>query len=370
MLIDAIDIYLVRHPLKSPWRTAYGSDSYILSVMVQIHSGSLSAWAESSPLAMPTYSPEYAQGVYYLNTEIFAPLVVGQDIDDASQFEILFGQFKGNPFAKSVIEMAWWALEAERRGIPLHRLLGGSDEPVSVGADFGIQDSLDELVRLVGTAVDGGYPRVKLKVSRGWDLEVVKTIRSNFQNLKFHIDCNSGYTLEDIKLFQKMDAYDLAMIEQPLNHTDIRDHAFLQNNIDTPICLDESCNSVRAAHEALELGACRFMNIKPGRVGGIRNALLVHNVCRDAQVGCWIGGMLESSVGVGMLVELATLDNITYPNDIMPSFKFFNEEISEKEIALHSPGLVLPSTIAGTEYKPIPERLHRRTISHKRVESA
>ena len=369
MLIDAIDIYLVRHPLKTPWRTAYGSDSYILSVMVQLHSGVFSAWAESSPLALPTYSSEFAQGVYYLNSEVFAPMVLGQDITDASQISSLFEQFKGNPFAKSVIEMAWWALESKLRGVPLHRLLGGSDSPVSVGADFGIQDSLDDLVELVGTAVDAGYPRGKLKVSRGWDLEVVKTIRSVFPDLTFHIDCNSGYTLEDIDMFHQMDAYNLAMIEQPLFHTDLIDHAYLQKHIDTPICLDESCNSVRAAHIALELEACKYINIKPGRVGGIRNALLIHNACRDAHVGCWIGGMLESSVGVGMLVELSTLNNITYPNDIMPSSKFFNEEISQKEIVLDSPGFVLPSEVAGTEYEPIAERLVQRTVSHKRFES-
>ena len=369
MLISAIDIYLVKHPLKTPWRTAYGSDSYILSIMVQLHSGDISAWAESSPLALPTYSSEFAQGVYYLNTEVLAPLAVGQDISDASQIDSLFGQFKGNPFAKSVIEMAWWALESKCRGVPLHRLIGGSDVAVAVGADFGIQDSLDDLVEQVGTAVDRGYPRVKLKVSRGWDLEVVKTIRNVFPDLVFHIDCNSGYTLEDIDMFRQMDAYNLAMIEQPLHHTDLLDHACLQKAIDTPICLDESCNSVRTAHKALELEACKYINIKPGRVGGIRNALLIHDACQDADVGCWIGGMLESSVGVGMLVELATLSNITYPNDIMPSSKFFSEEISQKEIELISPGFVLPSEIAGTEYEPITERLLQRTVSHKRFGS-
>ena len=368
MYIDAIDLFLVRHPLKRPWRTAYGSDSEILSVIVQMHSGSQSAWSESSPLAMPTYSPEFAQGVYYLNSELFAPLVIGQEIDDATQIEVLFQHFKGNPFAKAAIEMAWWALESQLRQIPLHTLLGGSDGAVAVGADFGIQDSLDELVRLVGTAVDSGFSRVKLKASRGWDYEVVKTIRSNFPNLMIHIDCNCGYTLEDLAFFQSLDRFDLAMIEQPLHYGDLRDHAFLQKHIATPLCLDESCNSPRAAHEAIELGSCKYMNIKPGRVGGIGNSLLIHDACRDAGIGCWVGGMLESSVGVGMLLELATLDNIVYPNDIFPSSYLYAEEISEKELVLSGPGLMQPSLIAGTEYTPVPERLKERTIAHKRVE--
>jgi len=368
MFIDAIEVYCVRHPLIIPWRTAYGEDREILSVLTRIHSGSYSAWSETSPLAFPTYSPEFAMGVYYLVSKVFAPLVVGTQVDSSEQFETLFKQFKGNPFAKSALEIAWWTLEAELQGVPLHKLFNGSDAEVSVGADFGVQDTLDELICKVGTAVDADFPRVKLKVKPGWDLNVVSEVRRVFPNLTMHIDCNSGYSLDDLPLFKQMDAYGLAMIEQPLFHADIRDHAILQSSIDTPICLDESCNSPRAAREAVEMKACRYINIKPGRVGGILNSLLIHDMCKDAGIGCWIGGMLESAVGVGMLIELATLDNIRYPNDLIPSSYFFKQELTESEIVLSRPGFMKPSSLPGTGYKPVPERLKERMVLHEIIE--
>lgn len=368
MLIEALDVYYVRHPLKNPWRTAYGEDAEIFSTVVAMHGGGHTGWSDTSPLRLPTYSPEFAYGVYYLVSEVFAPLTVGREIDSAEMFDTLFSQFKGNPFAKSAIEIAWWILESKIRNKPLHKLFGGSDDDVSVGADFGIQDTLEELITKVGTAVDQGYPRVKLKVKKGWDYDVVRAVRETYPRLTIHIDCNSGFTLADADLFRKMDTLDLAMIEQPLFHTDIREHALLQAMIETPICLDESCNSVRAAKEALETEACRYINIKPSRVGGIRNSLLIHDMCKDADVGCWIGGMLESSVGVSMLIEMATLDNITYPNDLIPSEVFFYEEFTDHEIKLSSPGKMKPSMVPGTGYDPLPDRLQEQTIYSKHYE--
>ena len=368
MLIDAIEVYHVAHPLISPWRTAYGEDAEAHAVLLKLYSGSHSAWAESAPLHAPTYSPEFAAGVYLLVKEFLAPMVVGEDVVSARELMDMLAPFKGNPFAKAAIEIAWWTLRSEIEGIPLYRLLGGKRQEVEVGTAFGIADSVTTLLKSIQGAIDAGFRRVKLKVRRGWDLEMLRQVRRCFPGFTFHIDCNSGYTLADLPLFKEIDKLDLAMIEQPLFHADVYEHAQLQAQIHTPVCLDESCNSVTAARQAIEMKACRYMNIKPGRVGGLQNALDIHDMCAQAGVPCWVGGMLESSIGRRTCIDLATLDNFTYPNDISPSGKHHREEITAFSLELSAPGKMAPSEIPGTPFAPLQERLQARTVSSAIIE--
>ena len=368
MRIDAIDVYYVKHPLISPWRTAYGEDPDIYSVMVRMHSGAHSGWGESCPLYAPTYSPEWAGGIYFLAKEIFAPMLAGQEISSARELLEILSPFKGNPFAKAAVETPWWMLQAHIQGKPLHQLLGGSNKEIEVGADFGIADSIDELLGSIQDAVDAGFKRVKLKVRPGWDIDMLREVRKSFPDFTFHIDCNSGYTLADLPLFREIDKLGLAMIEQPLFHTDVYEHAKLQAELETPVCLDESCNSVRAAREAIDIGACRYMNIKPGRIGGLQNSVDVHDMCKEVGIPCWVGGMLESSVGAAICIELATLDNFLYPNDIFPSSRFYREEISENAVELSGPGRMAASDVSGIPFEPLEERLEARIISSARIE--
>ncbi|MBN1402426.1 MAG: o-succinylbenzoate synthase [Anaerolineae bacterium] len=369
MRIDAIDVYYVKHPLIEPWRTAYGEDSDVHAVLVRMRSGETSAWAESSPLYAPTYSPEFAGGVYLLVTEIMAPLIVGQEIDSAGDLLERLAPFKGNPFAKAALEMGWWTLQSALEGLPLYRLLGGARPEVAVGADFGITEDMDELLAKIQGAVDGGYGRVKLKVRPGHDLEMLRIVRRHFPDSTFHIDCNSGYTLDDVPLFQEIDKLGLAMIEQPLFHTDLHDHARLQAALETPVCLDESCSSVRAARIAIEIGACRYMNIKPGRVGGLQPSLEIHDLCREAGIPCWVGGMLESSIGARICLALATLDNFTYPNDIFPTEQFHTEELTTEPFDLSAPGQMTAPDLPGTPFPPRMERLSRRVLRTAHLEA-
>jgi len=368
MKIDAIEVHYVKHPLISPWRTAYGEDAETYSVLAKMHSGSYSGWSESCPLYAPTYSPEFAGGVYFLVKEIFAPMLVSREISSARELLEFLSVFKGNPFAKAAVEVAWWMLQAEIQQQPLHQLLGGKKKEIEVGADFGITEEIGELLKDIQNAVDAGFKRVKLKVRRGWDIDMLREVRKRFPDFTFHIDCNSGYSLSDMPLFKEIDKLRLAMIEQPLFHTDLHEHAKLQAEIETPVCLDESCNSVRAAREAIEIGACRYMNIKPGRVGGLQNSLDIHDMCKEANIPCWVGGMLESSVGAGICVELATLDNFLYPNDIFPSDRFYQEEISEGRLELSGPGKMKASDVPGIPFHPLKERLKARTILSALVE--
>jgi O-succinylbenzoate synthase len=270
--------------------------------------------------------------------------------------------FKGNQFAKAGLETAWWVLEAKRLGLPLHRLLGGTAATVSVGADFGVQDSIDVLLAKIQGAIEQGFPRVKLKFRPGWDLNMLEAVRSSFPNFTFHIDCNAGYALADVDLFRKIDRFHLAMIEQPLQADDLVDHAVLQKAIETPICLDESIHSLHDAEVALRLGSCRIVNIKMGRVGGLGVARAIHDLCAQHGVPCWVGSMLESSLGAGICVELATLPNFTYPADIFPARHLFSQDIVSPEVALSGPGVMTASAVSGIPYEPVPELLELRTI--------
>ena len=365
MRIDRLDIYHVRMPLIYPWRTAYGEDWEIDSILVRARSGECSAWSEATPFFAPHYVAESAGTVFSLVSEVMGPYVVGREFDTPHDLNQRLAYFKGNGFAKAALELCWWTLQSKLEGTPVHRLLGGETSPVPAGADFGIQDSFDMLLGNIQQAVDKGFPRIKLKARPGWDVDMLKAVRSAFPRVTLHIDCNGGYTLADLETFQAIDAFGLAFIEQPLAWDDVVDHAELAKRIETPICLDESAREPRTVEQAIRLGACRYVNIKPGRVGGFSNALAIHDLCRDHGVPVWIGGMLESAVGAALCVELATLPNFTYPGDLFPSSKFYREDLAEPEIEISDDLTFAPFTEGLPE--PNPERLRRMTHRHATV---
>jgi O-succinylbenzoate synthase len=366
MHIDAIEVYYATLPLIYPWRTAYGEDTHVHSVIVRMESAGYEGWGESCPFYAPTYSSETATSAFFLVSELFAGELVGQDIATAHELLARLNQFKGNPFAKAAIESAWWLLYAAILGEPLHRLWGGEERNVDAGADFGVQDSYDMLLKNIQVAVDRGFKRVKLKVRRGWDLEVLRIVRSTFPRLRMHIDCNGGYSLSDVDFFKAIDELDLAMIEQPLFHQDLFDHAELQRQIRTPICLDESVTSTRGLELALRLGSCKVLNIKYSRVGGLSVAVRLHDIARDAGIPCWVGSMLESGIGAGINIELATLPNFTYPNDLFESRRFYHQDLTDPEVHMNADCTFTPSAMPGTPYKPVIERL-ARVAKHKQV---
>ncbi len=362
--IDRIDLYLVHMPLIEPWTTAYGSDVEIESVIAEIFAGDEHGWGESCPLGEPTYSPEYAAGAFQVARRFLAPRLVGRAVESGEQLQDLLAACKGNPFAKAALDTAWWDLRARAMNQPLWRVLGGRDGPIDVGTAFGLTDSIDTLLKRIQEAVDAGYHHVKLKYGRGWDLPVLRAVREAFPRLGLHIDCNGSYTLDDLPMFQELDRYGLAMIEQPLAYDDLNDHAELQRLLATPVCLDESISSVSRARQALALGSCRCVNIKPGRVGGITPAKAIHDLCEKAGVPCWVGGMLESSLGVGFMIAMATLPNMKHANDIMPSEKFYKTDLSRPEVRMAGPSRIQPSAAAGAGACPDPDRLAAMCVEH------
>ncbi len=373
MRIDAIDLYHVAMPLISPWRTAYGEDHVVESVLVRMHSGEHSAWGESCPLAAPCYSPEWAGGAFRTLQRWLAPTIIGQWVESGDDLQSRLGHFKGNSFAKAALDTAWWVLHSQKSGKPLHRALGASRDRVAVGADFGVLDSIDELIAAVAKAFTDGFPRVKLKFRPGWDLEMLRAVRQEFPTETIHIDCNAAFTVDDLDMFYRLDDFNLAMIEQPLGYDDLIDHARLQAEIRTPICLDESINSLQRAVVALDLGSCKYVNIKPGRVGGLTVARAIHNVCQEANVPCWVGGMLESALGARLCVALAMLENFTYPADIFPSSRFFHADLGRPALDIGmdeniGPYVEAPDT-PGTGAEPDAELLERYTVQHVRIDT-
>lgn len=364
MRIDQIELFHVAMPLIYPWRTAYGEDADIHSLLCRMTSGSISGWGESSPLAAPCYSAEWAGGIFATVRDWLAPALIGQEIQSGHQLQDRLSIYKGNWFAKAALDNAWWSLKANREGTPLHRLLGAERDAVAVGADFGIMDSIDELLESVQGAIDAGFPRIKLKFRPGWDVDMLAAVREVAPSHPIHIDCNSGYRLSDVDLFRKLDDFRLEMIEQPLQHDDVIDHAELQSRIATPVCLDESIVSVHRTRQAIQLKSCGYVNIKPGRVGGLTNAVAIHDICQQAGIPCWVGGMLESAIGSGQCAALAMLDNFTYPADIFPSERFYAEDLADPPLQLTELDGV-PAVRAFDQLpEPVPQRLAERTIQH------
>ena len=367
MRIDAIDTYRVRMPLIYPFRTAFGDDAAIESVVVKMSSGAQFGWGESAPWSAPAYSPEYTGGAFAVVRDFLAPLLIGKDVASGADLQGMLRPVKGNPFAKAALDLAWWDLHARGLGQPLWRVLGGRAATVDVGADFGVMETVDALLQTIAGAVTAGFKRVKLKYRPGWELDMIRQVRRAFPRLCCHVDCNSAYTLADLPMLRKLDEFDLAMIEQPLSHDDLLDHARLQGELRTPVCLDESITSPAKARKAIELEACRWVNIKPGRVGGLTHAVEIHNLCRDAGIPCWVGGMLESAVGASHCLALATLENFRYPGDVFPSERFYRTDLAEPPMTLSAPSRMTASDVPGCGAQPDPDRLAAQTIEHALV---
>jgi O-succinylbenzoate synthase len=366
MVIDGIDVYWVRIPLAFIWRTSYADQYHTDTVLVRMQSGGLHAWGESCPPYIPAYSSEHTLATFHTVREHLAPRVIGQDVRSADDLLARIAFVKGNQFARAALETTWWVLEAKRQGVPLRVALGGKGDRISVGADFGIQDSLDLLMQKIQEAIDGGFPRIKLKFRPGWDLFMVEAVRSTFPDFTFHVDCNAAYTLADAELFRALDRHRLAMIEQPLadDGRSLVDHAELQRRIETPVCLDESALSLEHVQAAIRLKSCQVVNIKMGRVGGLAASRAIQALCAEHAIPCWVGGMLESAIGGAICAELATLPNFTYPGDVFPSSYFYANDIGKPELVLGGRGEMATSRVPGIPQEPDPDLLKQWTVAH------
>lgn len=359
MHIDAIEIYRVSMPLVYPFRTAFSDEDAIESVLVRLRSGDAYGWGETSPWRAPFYSPEWGHGAFAVVRDWLAPRLLGCDLTSGQELQRALAPIKGNYFAKASLDLAWWDLKARLEGRPLWQVLGGRGPTALVGADLGVMETLDRLLAETAAAQRAGFKRVKLKYRPGWEINMVSAVRAAFPDLVMHVDCNSAYTLDDAPMFEALDRFNLSMIEQPLAHDDLVDHAALQARLRTPVCLDESIVTVAKARQALSLKACRWVNIKLGRVGGLTVALAIHDLCQAAGIPCWVGGMLESAVGQAHNIAFATLPNIKYPSDIFPTSRFYAEDLGEPRIELSGPSEISAPPGAGIGCEPNSRRLQQ-----------
>lgn len=368
MRIEEIELFRIAMPLKEAWRTAFGEETAIESVLVRLVADGVEGWGETAPYRMPHFSPEWASGAFQLMRDCLGPCLLGAVIGDGEALQQRLAPFKGNYFAKAGLDNAWWDAFARQRGEPLWRTVGGDGPTVSVGADISLQASTEELVAAVGRACEADFRRVKLKFRAASGVEMVEAVREAYPDAVVHVDCNSGFRRDDLSLLQALDRLGLAMIEQPLAHDDLIDHAWLRSQLATPICLDESIVSLDRARKAIAIGACDWINLKPGRVGGLTNALAILRHCTEQGVPCWVGGMLESAIGQGPALALATLPNIHYPSDIFPSDRLYERDLAEPGIGLDGISEIRAVDAPGHGHRPDPDRLTACTLERARVD--
>jgi len=329
MRIDSIEVFHLALPLCRQQQTALGPVNSLETVLVRMQSGDCCGWGEASPGNCPTAASEWAAGVFACVRDWLGPSVLGKCFDTGSDLQEHLAWCRGNQFAKAAIDTAWWDLDARLQGLPLHRVLGGQREAIEVGVGFDRMDDIEDLIAAIRQAFDAGFPRVELKFRPGWDLQMLNFVRHEFPVETFHIDCDAGLRLTHMEILQRLDDFHLAMVEQPLPADDLVGHAMVQDTLRTPICLDEAVTTVDQAAMAMDLHSGRFVNLKPGRVGGLTQAIAIHDACQAESVPCWVGAVPQSSIGARFGYALASKANCTYPADMSPPHEMIAEDLVE-----------------------------------------
>lgn len=339
--IRSIELTEINLPLVHFFETSFGRtyERRIILVRVEDADGG-EGWGEVTCGETPSYSDEWTDSAWVTIEKILAPMVVGQDLDAAAYVWKALERVRGHRMSKAAIETACWDLEAKRLSTPLWRHIGGTRPEIECGVSIGIQDSVEQLFEKIETELDAGYRRIKIKIAPGWDHDILQQVRDRFGDIPLMADANSAYTLNDIDLFRRMDAFELMMFEQPLAYDDMLDHAKLQREIKTPICLDESIKSPADAQKALEVNSGRIINVKLGRVGGYAQAKQLEAVCRNAGVPVWCGGMLESGIGRAHNIAMSTLAGFTLPGDVSASKRYWAEDIIEPAVEVSPDGMI------------------------------
>ncbi len=354
----------IRLPLVEPFQISSGTMTERRIALLELHDASgASTWSECVADDTPNYTSETIETAWTAITKWVAPRVLHRDFDGpGAVYAELEKDFRGHQMAKAAVEMGMWGLEAERVGLPLSRLIGGTRTEIPVGISLGIQSAPEKLVEKVGKALGEGYKKVKIKIKPGKDIDFVRAARKAFPDAPLMADANNAYVLDDVDALLAMDDLNLMMIEQPLAWDDIVRHASLQKRMKTPICLDESITSLERAQDMVTLGSGRIINIKPGRVGGFASSIAIHDYCEANGIPVWCGGMLESGVGRAYNVALASLPNFTKPGDVSPSARYWARDVVHPEWTMTSEGMVkVPLERPGLGVDIDVERIHALT---------
>ena len=362
MRLKGFTLRELRMPLLTPFETSMERTTVRRILLVEANVDGAIGWGECVAGETPAYSPETTETAWHILRDFIWPRLKSREFGSAGDVWGMLEGVRGHNMAKAALESAIWDAEARQKNLPLWRLLGGQREEIASGVSVGIKASLEELVRAVQVELESGYQRIKIKIKPGWDVEPVRRLRKEFPNIKLMVDANSAYRAEDWPVLKKLEDFYLMMIEQPLGWDDLYGHVELQRKLETPICLDECIHTEEQARAAIELGACRIINIKMGRVGGHTVAKRIHDLCQSSGVPVWCGGMLESGIGRAHNIALSSLQNFTLPGDVSASKRYWARDIIEPEVVVSPRGTIAVPTGPGIGFAPRVDRIESLTV--------
>ena len=338
--VDKVELRLIRLPLVEPFETSFGSIDSRLIFLVCVEADGVKGWGEVVASEKPLYSYETVGTALHVIRDFLAPAMMAAPLESIADVAKCFAHFRGHNMAKAGLELAFMDLLAQISQKSLSKLLGGTRDCIAVGVSLGIQAEPTQLFSRVDRYLKLGYQRIKLKIKPGWDLDIVSEVRRQHPDILLSVDANAAYSPADTAHLKKLDDFNLLMIEQPLSNDDLLDHAELQRQLKTALCLDESITGVEQAKKALDLKSCRIINIKVGRVGGYSQALAIHHLCLTKGIPVWCGGMLESGIGRAHNIALASLPGFSLPGDISASSRYFTRDVIVPEVTVAADGTV------------------------------
>lgn len=360
--IDKIILNRLNMTLKHPFNTSFGMVQDKDFFIIEIHDNNNHVgYGESVAFSSPWYTEETTETTLHMMRDFLIPLIKNANISHPRDVTTIFKQIRGNNMAKAAIETAIWDLYAKQLNMPLHKLINGTQKHVDAGVSIGIQPDTNKLIDIINQHINNGIKRVKIKIKKNHDLDVIDKIRTQFPTLSLMVDANSAYTLDDLEHLKKFDQYNLLMMEQPLGHDDIYEHSILQKQLSTPLCLDESIYSLEDVILAHQLGSCKVINLKLGRVGGLNEAIKIHDYCLKNNIDLWSGGMLEAGVGRAHNIALSSLPGFNLPSDTGSSSQYWHKDIISPEVILQD-GTIEVNNNPGIGYQINAENLNEYIV--------
>ena len=365
MKIEAITLREIQMPLVHFFETSFGRLYERRIMLVTVHCEGVDGWGECVTGEEPYYSSECIDTSWPVMEVHLVPMILGKTVATAGEIVGLMSKVRGHRMAKAAIENALWEVEAKTQGVPLAKLLGGTRKEIMCGVSIGIQNTEDDLMEKIAIEIAAGYRRIKVKVKPGWDVNVLEKIRGRWSDILLSCDANSAYRMDEVEHLRKFDQFNLLMMEQPLWNDDIFYHSRLQKLLRTKLCLDESIRHARDAEAALEMDACRIINIKVGRVGGMSEAKKIHDVAKAHNVPVWCGGMLESGIGRVHNIHLSSLENFQLPGDVSASKRYWKEDIVDPEVTVSPQGMITVPDGPGTGFRVKEDLIEKLTARKK-----
>lgn len=360
--VERIELSLLNLPYVHFFETSFGRETERTFLLVKVFSEGQCGYGEVVADRNPFYSYETTSTAWLLLKDCLIPLVFRENIFHPEDFYKKAQIFKGHPMAKAGLELALWDLLAKKKGMPLWKIYGGVKKEIPAGVSIGIQDSVSQLLERIQAFLEEGYQRVKIKIKQGWDIEVCRKVREKLPGISLQVDANGAYSIENRETLKQLDDFNLTMVEQPFPAYDLWDHSRLQKEMNTALCLDESIVSAGSARKAHEMGSCRIVNIKVGRVGGIVEARKIHDFCQEKGIPVWCGGMMESGIGRAHNIHLAALSNFTLPNDLSASKRYYAEDLIEPAVEVTSRGTVPVPDLPGIGVFPQEDRIKKASL--------